>query len=65
MAVFVNGLPLGILELKNAAEEGATTFDAIKDLQIYKEQIPALFHYNAVVVASDGTDARIGTISAD
>jgi type I restriction enzyme, R subunit len=65
IVVFVNGLPLGVLELKNAAEEDATTFDAFKDLQIYKEQIPSLFHYNAVVVASDGTDARIGTVSAD
>jgi type I restriction enzyme, R subunit len=65
IVVFVNGLPLGVLELKNAAEEDATTFDAFKDLQIYKEQIPSLFHFNAVVVASDGTDARIGTISAD
>ncbi len=65
VVVFVNGLPLGVLELKNAAEEDATTYDAFKDLQIYKEQTPSLFHYNAVVVASDGTDARIGTISAD
>ena len=65
IVIFVNGLPLGVLELKNAAEEDATTFDAFKDLQIYKEQIPSLFHTNAVVVASDGTDARIGTISAD
>lgn len=65
VVVFVNGMPLVVLELKNAAEEDATTFDAFKDLQIYKEQIPSLFHYNAVVVASDGTDARIGTISAD
>ncbi|HWA09865.1 MAG TPA: type I restriction endonuclease subunit R [Opitutaceae bacterium] len=65
IVVFVNGLPVGVLELKNAAEEDATTFDAFKDLQVYKEQIPALFHYNAVTVASDGTDARIGTISAD
>ena len=65
VVVFVNGLPLGVVELKNAAEEDATTFDAFKDLQIYKEQIPSLFHTNAVMVASDGTDARIGTISAD
>ncbi len=65
IVIFVNGLPLGVIELKNAAEEDATTFDAFKDLQIYKEQIPSLFHYNAVVVASDGTDARIGTLSAD
>ncbi len=65
IVVFVNGLPLGVLELKNAAEEEATTFDAFKDLQIYKEQIPSLFHTNAVLVASDGTDARIGTLSAD
>ncbi len=65
VVVFVNGLPLAVLELKNAAEEDATTYDAFKDLQIYKEQTPSLFHYNTVVVASDGIDARIGTISAD
>ena len=65
VAVFINGLPLVVVELKNAAEEDATTYDAFKDLQIYQEQIPSLFHYNAVVIASDGTDARIGTISAD
>ena len=65
IVVFVNGLPLGVIELKNAAEEDATTFDAFKDRQLYKEQIPSLFHTNAIVVASDGTDARIGTISSD
>ena len=65
VAVFINGLPLVVVELKNAAEEDATTFDAFKDLQVYKEQIPSLFHYNAVVIASDSTDARIGTISSD
>ena len=65
IVVFVNGLPLGVLELKNAAEEDATTYDAFKDLQVYKQEIPSLFFFDAVVVASDGTDARIGTISAD
>jgi type I restriction enzyme R subunit len=65
IVVFVNGLPLGVLELKNAAEEDATTFDAFKDLQIYREQIPSLFHCNAIVVASDGTDARLGTLNSD
>jgi type I restriction enzyme R subunit len=65
IVVFLNGLPLGVLELKNAAEEDATTYDAFKDLQVYKEQIPSLFHTNAVIIASDGTDARIGTISSD
>lgn len=65
VVVFVNGLPLAVIELKNAAEEDATTFDAFKDLQVYKEQIPSLFHYNGIVIASDGNDARIGTLSAD
>ncbi|MGH7944238.1 MAG: type I restriction endonuclease, partial [Opitutaceae bacterium] len=65
IVVFVNGLPLSVLELKNAAGEDATSFDAFKDLQVYKEQIPSLFHYNAVVVVSDGMDARVGTISSD
>jgi type I restriction enzyme R subunit len=65
IVVFLNGLPVGVLELKNAAVEDATTYDAFKDLQVYKQEVPSLFFFNAVVVASDGTDARIGTISAD
>jgi len=58
-------LPLATIELKNAADEDATTLDAFKDLQTYKLQIPSLFANNEVLVASDRLDARAGTISAD
>lgn len=63
--VFVNGLPLGIIELKNAASEMATISHAFNQLQTYKEQIPSLFRTNAVMVASDGMLARIGSLTAD
>ncbi len=64
MVVFVNGLPLGVLELKNPADEEATVRAAYKQLQTYKEQIPSLFAYNEVLVASDGLEARIGSLTA-
>jgi type I restriction enzyme, R subunit len=63
--VFVNGLPLGIIELKNAASETATVDQAYQQLQTYKEQIPSLFRTNAVMVSSDGMLARIGSLTAD
>jgi type I restriction enzyme, R subunit len=63
--VFVNGLPLGVIELKNAADENADIWAAFNQLQTYKQQIPSLFVHNAVLVISDGLEARIGTISAD
>lgn len=63
--VFVNGLPLGLLELKNAADENADVWAAFNQVQTYKHQTPSIFHHNAVVVISDGVEARIGTISAD
>lgn len=63
--VFVNGLPLGIIELKNAASEEATTTQAFQQLQTYKAQVPSLFRTNAVMVASDGMFARIGSLTAD
>lgn len=63
--VFINGLPLGIIELKNAASENATIHDAYNQLQTYKEQVPSLFRTNAVMVASDGMLARIGSLTAD
>ncbi len=62
--LFVNGLPLAVLELKNAADENATTTGAIQQLTTYQAQIPALFASNAVLVASDGTEARIGAVGA-
>lgn len=63
--IFVNGLALGVIELKNAADENADVWSAFNQFQTYKHQIPALFVHNAVLVISDGIEARIGTISAD
>ena len=65
VVLFVNGLPLAVLELKNAAAEHATIDDAFRQLETYKAQIPSLFRTNAVTVISDGLEARIGAITAD
>ena len=65
VVIFVNGLPLAVIELKNAADQDATLWDAFNQIQTYKEQIPSLFLHNAVAVISDGLEARVGTISAD
>ena len=65
LIVYVNGLPLGVLELKNAADEEATVWSAFQQLQTYKAELPSLFHANAVLVASDGVQARIGSLTAD
>jgi type I restriction enzyme R subunit len=65
IVVFVNGLPLGVLELKNPADEKATTHTAFKQFQTYKLTIPSLFPYNEILVASDGVTARAGTLTAD
>jgi type I restriction enzyme, R subunit len=64
IVLFINGLPLAILELKNAADENATIWSAFVQLQTYKIGIPALFATNAVLVVSDGVEARIGTLTA-
>ena len=64
VVVFVNGLPLAVLELKNAADEDATIWTAFQQLQTYKAEIPALFVTNALLVISDGVEARVGTLTA-
>ena len=64
IVLFVNGLPLGVVELKNAADEKATLRHAWNQLQTYKEQIPSLFAYNELLVISDGMEARIGSLTA-
>ncbi len=64
LVVFVNGLPLGLIELKNAADEDATIWSAYAQLQTYKAEIPSLLHYNAALVVSDGLQARMGSITA-
>ena len=61
----VNGLPLVVLELKNPADENADIWRAYEQIQTYKEQIPDLFQYNEALVISDGTEALIGSLSAD
>jgi type I restriction enzyme R subunit len=63
VVVFVNGLPLAVLELKNAADEDATIRSAFHQLQTYKNDIPVLFPFNAVLVVSDGLEARMGTVT--
>ncbi|MCY3821503.1 MAG: type I restriction endonuclease subunit R [Gammaproteobacteria bacterium] len=64
IVLFVNGLPLGVIELKNPADEDATIWSAWQQLQTYKAELPALFSMNEVLVVSDGVDARIGTLTA-
>jgi type I restriction enzyme R subunit len=63
--VFVNGLPLAVIELKNAADEDATIWSACAQLQTYKAEIASLLQYNAVLVVSDGVQARIGSLTAN
>lgn len=65
IVLFINGLPLVVIELKNPADENATVHKAFTQLQNYKNAIPSLFCYNSVLVASDGLDAKTGTISSD
>lgn len=65
LVVFVNGLPLGVIELKNAADENATIWSAYAQVQTYKAEIPSLLQYNAVLVVSDGLQARMGSLTAN
>ena len=62
--LFVNGLPLVVIELKNPADENATIWTAYKQLQTYQGQLPTLFTTNIALVVSDGVEARIGTVGA-
>ena len=62
--LFVNGLPLVIIELKNAADENATIESAYRQIETYKQQIPSLFTYNELIIISDGLEARAGSLSA-
>jgi type I restriction enzyme R subunit len=65
IVVFVNGLPLVVIELKNPADETATIWTAFNQLQTYKAEIPSLFAYNEVLVVSDALEARLGSLTAD
>ena len=64
VVLFVNGLPLGLIELKNPADEEATVWTAWQQLRTYQAELPSLFAFNAVLIASDGLEARIGTLTA-
>ena len=64
VVLFVNGLPLGVVELKNPADEDATIWTAWQQLQTYKAELPTLFSMNEALMVSDGTEARIGTLTA-
>lgn len=64
VVLFVNGLPLAVIELKNPADENATIWSAFHQLQTYQVQIPALFTTNAALVVSDGVEARMGALGA-
>ena len=65
IVLFINGLPLAVIELKNAADEDATVWTAFNQLQTYKLQIPSLFAFNETLIVSDGLTARIGSLTAD
>lgn len=65
LIAFVNGLPLVVVELKSASDENVEITDAYHQLQTYKMTIPSLFTYNAFLVASDGVNARAGTLTAN
>ena len=64
LVLFVNGLPLVVIELKNATDENATIKSAYKQLDTYKHTIPSLFTTNAILVISDGLEAKAGSLSA-
>ena len=64
IVLFVNGLPLGVIELKNPADEEATIWTAWQQIQTYKAELPTLFSMNAALIVSDGMEARIGTLTA-
>ena len=65
IVLFVNGLPLVLLELKNPTDENADIWKAYNQIQTYKEQVPDIFQYNEILVISDGTEARMGSLSAN
>ncbi len=65
IVIFINGLPLAVIELKNATDETATMAGAYNQLQTYKNEIPSLFRTNALLIISDGLEARAGSLTAN
>lgn len=64
VVIFVNGLPLVVIELKSATDEKATLERAFTQIQNYKKAVPSIFYYNALCIISDGIDARVSSVSA-
>ena len=64
IVLFVNGLPLGLIELKNPVDEKSTVWTAWQQIQTYKTELSNLFSFNAVLIASDGVEARMGTLTS-
>ena len=64
IVIFINGLPLAVIELKNPTDEKATILTAFRQIQTYKQEIPALFTYNEAIVISDGLEACSGSLTA-
>ena len=64
VVLFINGLPLALIELKNPADEDATVWSAWQQLQTYKNDLPTLFSFNAALIVSDGVNSRIGSLTA-
>lgn len=64
VVIYINGLPLVFIELKNATDEKATVLKAFQQIQTYKQAVPSIFYYNALCVISDGIDAKASSISA-
>ena len=64
VVLFINGLPLALIELKNPADEDATVWNAWQQLQTYKNELPTLFAFNAALIVSDGVNTRIGSLTA-
>ena len=65
IVLFINGIPVGVIELKNPTDENATIWSAFRQLQTYKREIPQLFTYDEALVISDGVEARVGSLTAD
>jgi len=65
IVLFINGIPLVVIELKNPEDENATVLSAFRQIQTYKQAIPGLFTFNEIIIISDGLEAKAGSISAD
>ncbi len=65
IVIFINGIPIVVMELKNPVSEKATLYSAYTQLQTYKQEIPSFFTYNGFLIISDGIEAKVGTISSD